>query len=860
MERRLPDRDVPMPERTPTDPPQTPRRARGRKWSVALLIVSILVAAVVFVSPVALAPLVQRKLQAMVEDHLHARLEIGSLQYHFPYGVTVRDVSLVARDPALPPDAPSVQILGIGKLDLRLAELPFHDKPIVVENLAVERPVLNLVRLEDGSWVGPGLLQRARREPPPEDRRIKLSDALRLRQFTVTDANVRFEDRTRASTKPMEWRGIDARLELAPQTASKYGFHFSADNKQVAHVDLAGSADVDALDVTVDKLVMNATARRDEKSSPLPAQLQELLHELGLEGAVRFEARGAIPLKDPTKGNFKLDAALDRVSMRPPTQPWSLDHLSMALYAQREPEKPEIDLKLVDVSARGVGGALDVSEATGTIDIRSRSWKLSRVDGKLVAGVDDGATTQAATTRPSLAKYLLAGDVEFTASAAGSLPGASGAPSTAPVASTQPSLITSAQLVMKFDQLDVQPPGFGQVIENLSGTIRLADHAALLEDLTATYGSDQLTLKHALVPLDDLKHRIDVREVVAEGFFAQPSPPYPEPLDELARLLRPAGVYSLTGAASVYRGRGKLEPDYALRVVPRGASVTLTNKNLTIADLQGEINIMPARIDVRYVEGRLLGRGAVALRGTVWPREPVKYDGHISVQDADLSELSRTLSLFNDDGSTKLTGKALVRARFNGEVPPNSKSTTKMLAGFHSRGTVRVADGDFWSVSVLDGIVKHVRVARNALTAGQAALLFEAKDGQVQLEKFAIASTALGIQGSGSVGIDGNALELNVIAAPLGDWRARIKNTGIPLFSRMVGEAVGAIQRVVNSATSQLLYQFRVSGSVSDPRVRAVPAPFLTDNAARLFGLMLNGTRAEKLDEAVAGKEATEEP
>jgi len=76
----------------------------------------------------------------------------------------------------------------------------------------------------------------------------------------------------------------------------------------------------------------------------------------------------------------------------------------------------------------------------------------------------------------------------------------------------------------------------------------------------------------------------------------------------------------------------------------------------------------------------------------------------------------------------------------------------------------------------------------------------------------------------------------------------------LPVVSDVAGEVVGAIQQFLNAATSQLLYQFRVEGTIRQPKIIAVPAPVLTDSAAKLFESMLRGSKSEKLEEAVGGQ------
>ena len=129
----------------------------------------------------------------------------------------------------------------------------------------------------------------------------------------------------------------------------------------------------------------------------------------------------------------------------------------------------------------------------------------------------------------------------------------------------------------------------------------------------------------------------------------------------------------------------------------------------------------------------------------------------------------------------------------------------------------------------------------------------------ILLRSAAVSSPALGVQGSGTIGRD-KRLDLDVVAAPLGDWRDKLKQTNVPLLNDVAGEVAGAVQKLVNTATSQLLYEFRITGTTSHPQVTPVPVPALSDAVALLFGRMMRGegkllesvrTRPRRADEAL---------
>ena len=60
-----------------------------------------------------------------------------------------------------------------------------------------------------------------------------------------------------------------------------------------------------------------------------------------------------------------------------------------------------------------------------------------------------------------------------------------------------------------------------------------------------------------------------------------------------------------------------------------------------------------------------------------------------------------------------------------------------------------------------------------------------------------------------------------------------------------------ANNQLLNSATSNLLYEFRVQGTLKDPKIKSVPAPILSDTAAFVFGRMVQGVRDGELMKTV---------
>jgi len=53
---------------------------------------------------------------------------------------------------------------------------------------------------------------------------------------------------------------------------------------------------------------------------------------------------------------------------------------------------------------------------------------------------------------------------------------------------------------------------------------------------------------------------------------------------------------------------------------------------------------------------------------------------------------------------------------------------------------------------------------------------------------------------------------------------------------------VGGVQKLLDTATGKLLYQFKITGTTSKPQVTPEPVPILTEDGMKLLKEMIKGT------------------
>jgi hypothetical protein len=260
---------------------------------------------------------------------------------------------------------------------------------------------------------------------------------------------------------------------------------------------------------------------------------------------------------------------------------------------------------------------------------------------------------------------------------------------------------------------------------------------------------------------------------------------------------------------------------------------------IPLTDVRAQIVVTPTLVDIPRIDAKSLG-GTVVARGRVIPGKgaAMTYDGQGWIRNVDVRALGKLVS---KDGKEpkRLSGRGNANVRVSGTGKDLEGRFTAADA-VRATGRFEILDGDFYDLSTVQQISDNAKVKYDATTVGQAAGTFEIKNRVVTFPQAAISAPVLGLTGSGRATFDGE-LDLEVVAAPLADWKDQAKRTNIPVVSDVAGEVLGGIQKMLNTATRTLLYQFHVTGRIGEPKVTAVPAPVLTEGVAKLFGSMLRG-------------------
>lgn len=337
--------------------PTFSRPKRRRRWlrRCCWTILLLLVAAGVLVWAIGEAVasrVVRKKLQTLVDQHLHARLEIGSLNYDYPYGVTVADVSLVTTG------QPRITLASFRKLNLQLAEIPLGDGPLRIERIDIDRPTVHIVRTEKGTSGDRPLVRADRPKAGDATSRPKLSDVFRLKHVAIVDARVEYDDQ-RTPTPPLVWENLGIRVESQPASDGKsFNYDFAATGP-LSTVAVKGTLDLDSLLLDIGSMQIDTRVSPGQSSSALPQAVQKLLDDLDIAGTSMLTLSGRLPLTNLRDSEVNATLKVTDAAATVPGWPWPVDDLD------------------AEVSATFAGGKL--AGRTGTIAIRSGSSALSIV-------------------------------------------------------------------------------------------------------------------------------------------------------------------------------------------------------------------------------------------------------------------------------------------------------------------------------------------------------------------------------------------------------------------------------------------------------------------------------------------------
>ena len=293
------------------------------------------------------------------------------------------------------------------------------------------------------------------------------------------------------------------------------------------------------------------------------------------------------------------------------------------------------------------------------------------------------------------------------------------------------------------------------------------------------------------------------------------------------RSVRPRGMVDVSGMVQ-WRGQQQEDPfSWYLDLALKNASVVWTQVPISLYSLSGHVLVTKEAAVLSSITGlAATGRFSAAGRMVMGAgQEGMPYSGTVEFRQVELRRLLQELSEQDRPVSGRLSGIIEI----NGSAGDDS-----MPAG---KGIVELSDGYLWEAPFFMGLVDvlHLSFPGGGKGLDSGSLRFSLKDGWVNVERFQVASRGTEVTGQGSVGMrTGDLKDATVVAATLPEG-------GLPL--------IGKALRIVLRPVERQLARFEVTGTVQDPKFRAVPWRALTSPVGSVFDLLTSPFRGEEKPE-----------
>lgn len=729
---------------------------------------------VAFVACRIVGSIFRARLAAIVRKELHAELVTGSVMYRPPYTFVASDVR-IERQAGLETD----ELLRADKLWIKLARFPHMGEP-------------------------------------PELKSVSLGGAA-------------FQPRL--GSLPL------AQLDLSVHSTAPgvYDCALYVNDGAAASGNARGSVDVNRHLGAVQTISLRGNLGTLLSKLPMSDRARARLSEFAPNGNVTAGGSAQVPWDDLRHATYLMNLDITEAGARVKDVRRSFERGQGRLVIRNgspaDGSPLEATLEHFDIAA----GTARIRFGGGTFSLwpERQIWKLSQLVGSILMGRELPVSLERSGWFFEQAEF--GGAVEFTAAASGPTHFPPGNP-----------LEAIAHEVLLYPHgLRMKPRNFPEPFESVvGGPIAFRGGAITFQNLSGISGRDKVLLRRARltlwdparkIKLDDLRTQIKFEEIVGTVVFSRPETRYPSALGKTVAALRPAGSFVVGGGSwfAINRppkdepGR-KLKPDFFIRMIGDGGSFIVSKYNVPLDQIQGEASITPINVGIAHFDARSVG-GTAWAQGMITPGKPFLYDGRVELRDIDLRQLATLLDL-GEPARSRLSGIGYATAHVTGA---GQGGRHKPADVFTADGELQVLRGDFGSVPPVGAVAEQVK-QNQELGIGDAAAVFHVADRLIDLRRAAVNAPLIGLQGQGTIGFD-RSLFLTIVAAPLGDWRDKMRQANIPV----VGDVLGAVQQLLNGVQGVLFYQFRVTGTVDHPIKTLVPAPIISDPVALLFGQMM---------------------
>lgn len=292
-----------------------------------------------------------KQITSVTNAYITPRLSFDDLDYTYPATVRLKNLRLTAKDPT---DATkTIDVLAAGAATIELAEVPSVGKPIVIEKVMVERPLVSVVSVEPGGtdFVGFANMMKV---PDPSTPAPKVSEMFKMRLVDLQHATLVYDPRI-AGTVPMKLEDVGTRLDIQPTADGWYKLATKLSKAPLFDLSIAGDVDLDDFHIRGLDLSLAARLGR-EYDSFLPPQLQQLLSRHKVKGELAMTLKGDVAIDDPMNGKLAATVKLTDANVAVERYQTPVKELTIrATLADRALAIPEFSMTGVSLTAQDPG-------------------------------------------------------------------------------------------------------------------------------------------------------------------------------------------------------------------------------------------------------------------------------------------------------------------------------------------------------------------------------------------------------------------------------------------------------------------------------------------------------------------------
>jgi hypothetical protein len=720
------------------------RRPKRRTGIVAAAVL-LLLALIVWLFGARLAsPLVRWRLRATIAAQVHAELQMSAFEYHPPFGVTLHDARFI-----LPGEdgSPPLEVLSARKIEVYLASSPLSRGPLVVQSLVIEQPTLHLV-------------SSAKSSAPPHDPPTRLSGILELRRVKMSGGQVVVEDRAQPRAVPLAWKNLDIDLRTAPSSGGEYDYHLAAGDGSVALLQSSGTFLIDDLLLRIADCRLRVGIDPKADTSPLPAQLQQLLRDAGASGVLSVTLAGDVPLRDPAASNFKAQAELKGAG-RLPGAAAPLDRLearvrciagaSSTPTTRPSSTQPANLLKVIveAIDVHGGGAAFHLDHAEAVLNRSSNAWGLSGLSGWLDLGDGGDASALPPAARDAIRALGWRGRADLTLHGSGPLERDA----------NEGLKQLYAELRIVPTRLQLQPTAFGDPLTELGElAITLSGGRATLgSPIRAKCGNDLLFIRAAELPLASLATGLRLEHLGGAITFDREPARYPAALNDVIAAIHPRGPFFFEGTFAL---GPKNTPDYDLHITTARGGLRLNpiDRPMSLTGLNLDMSLTPAAAQIRRLAAEAF-TGHVSVSGRVDLSPSLAVNADLSAEEIDLNELVVACTV---KGQKPVAASGELRGKLH--VTTSGRDGDALLANLTAEGNASVRRADIWRVPLPQAITRALGIRDEDLSVADIYSGLKVASRKVELSELKVESPVVGIHGGGTVGFD-SSLRIDVVAS-----------------------------------------------------------------------------------------------